>query len=79
MNLQIEINSIKKELDEIQDENLIKTIKSLLNFAKDKKYESGLKPMSITQYRARANASERDIKKGKLKDIEVIEKESDNW
>jgi hypothetical protein len=36
MNLQLEIKTIKKELDEIQDESLIQTIKSLLKFARKK-------------------------------------------
>jgi DNA-binding transcriptional regulator YhcF (GntR family) len=79
MNLQIEINTIKKELEEIQDESLIQTIKSLLKFARKKSYESRLKPMSVKEYRARAEASEKDIKAGRVQDIEALEKESDNW
>jgi DNA-binding transcriptional regulator YhcF (GntR family) len=79
MNIQIEINTIKKELEEIQDESLIQTIKSLLKFARKKNYESTLKPMTIKQYKARAEASEKDIKTGHIKDIETLEKESRNW
>ena len=79
MNIQIEINSIKKELEEIQDESLIQTIKSLLKFARKKSYESKLKPLSIKEYKARAEASEKDIKAGRVKDIETLKKESDKW
>ena len=79
MNIQIEINTIKKELEEIQDESLIQTIKSILKFARKKNYESRLKPMTTKEYRARAVASEKDIKAGRVKDIGTIEKESDNW
>ena len=79
MNIQIEINSIKKELEEIQDESLIQTIKSLLKFARKKRYESKLKPMTLKTYKARAVASEKDIKSGRVKDIDTLEKESENW
>lgn len=79
MNIQIEINTIKKELEEIQDESLIQTIKSILKFARKKSYESRLKPMTTIEYRARAVDSEKDIKAGRIKDIATIEKESDNW
>ncbi len=79
MNLQLEIKTIKKELDEIQDESLIQTIKSLLKFARKKNYESTLKPLSVKAYIKRAEASEKDIKAGRVKEIEMLEKESDNW
>ncbi len=79
MNLQLEINIIKKELEEMQDESLVQTIKSLLKFAHKKTYESTLKPMTTAQYRARATASEKDIKAGRVKDIEALGKESDAW
>ena len=79
MDIQIEIDTIKRELEEIQDESLIQTIKSLLKFARKKTYESRLKPMTIKEYRGRAEASEKDIKAGRVKDIETLEEESDNW
>ena len=79
MKLQAEINTIKRELEEIQDESLIQTIKSLLKFARKKSYESQLKPMTLKEYKRRAQSSEKDIKAGRIKDIEIIEKESENW
>jgi hypothetical protein len=79
MNLQLEINSIKKDLEAMQDENLILAIKNLLKFAHKRDHESTLKPMTLTQYRARAVASEKDIKKGRVKELEALERESDNW
>ena len=79
MDIQIEIDTIKKELEEIQDESLIQAIKSLLKFARKKTFESGLKPLSIKQYKARAEASEKDIKTGRVKDIDILTKEARNW
>jgi hypothetical protein len=79
MNLQLEINILKKELEEIEDESLIQTLKSILKFARKKSYESKLKPMNVKEYLTRAKASEKNIKAGKFKDIETIENESDRW
>ena len=79
MDIQIEIDIIKKELEEIQDESLIQAIKSLLKFARKKNFESGLKPLSIKQYKARAEASEKDIKTGRVKDMDILTKEARNW
>jgi hypothetical protein len=35
--------------------------------------------MSVKAYRKRAEVSEKDIEAGQVKDIEMLEKESDNW
>ncbi len=79
MNIQLEINAIKKELDNIADESLITTIKSILKFARSKNAEIDLRPITIEEYLARAEKSELDIKMGLVQDIETFEKESDNW
>lgn len=79
MNIQLEINSIKNELDAIADENLITTIKSILKFARSKNAKIKLHPFTLEEYLARAEKSELDIKMGLVQDIETFEKESDNW
>ncbi len=79
MNIQLEINSIKNELDAIADENLITTIKSILKFARSKNTKIELHPFTLEEYVARAQQAEIDIQMGLTKDIDVLEKESDNW
>lgn len=79
MNLQAEINLIKAELDSIQDVNIIKKLKEILNTAKIKKYEAGLTPMSEQELIDRTLKSEEQIKAGNYTTIEDLEKESDNW
>lgn len=79
MNIPLEINSIKNELDAIEDENLITTIKSILKFAHSKNAKIELHPFTLEEYVARAQQAEMDIKLGMVKDIDTLEKESDNW
>lgn len=79
MNIQLEIEHLKKELDTVHDESLIKIIKNLLAFARTRSYERKLKPMSIKEYRARADRSEADIRNGKVYTVDRVEKESENW
>ena len=62
MNVAIEIKKIQKELELIQDENLIFSIKSLLGYAKKQKQQTFLEPFSIENYKKRAEQSEEDIK-----------------
>ena len=62
MNVAIEIKKIQKELELVQDENLISSIKSLLVYAKKQEKKSFLKPFSIENYQKRAQQSEDDIK-----------------
>lgn len=73
MNIPLEINAIKKELDAISVENLITTIKSILKFARSKNTKIELHPFTIEEYVARAQQAEMDIKLGLVKDIETLE------
>ena len=50
MNIALEIKKIQNDLENLNDENLIKTIKELLNFAK-KKSNIAFKPFSIEEYK----------------------------
>ena len=79
MNITLEINLIKQELEDIADENLITTIKSILKFARNKNHQSELPQFTIEEYIAKAQQSELDIKTGLVKDFSTLEKESDNW
>jgi hypothetical protein len=69
MDISIEVNKIKRELEDLHDENLIETIKTLLSFARQRIYESGIKPISVEEYKNRALKSEEDIKMGGITDI----------
>jgi hypothetical protein len=79
MNLQLEINAIKKELDDLQDEYLVETIKNVLSMARSTTYSSGVKLLTIEEYRESAERSEKDITEGRIKSIELLEKESEDW
>ena len=79
MDIEAEINKIKHELEELHDENLIAAVKTLLNIARKRSYESQLKPMSIDEYLKRAMVSEEDIKYGRITNVDDIDKESKNW
>ena len=61
MNFSLEINKIKHDLEELHDEKLVETVKTLLDFARKSIYESSLKPMSVEEYKERAFKSENDI------------------
>ena len=72
MNLTQEINKIKHDLEELNDESLIEAVQSLLNFARKRIYESGLKPMSAGELKKRALYSENDIKLGRVSDVDDL-------
>ena len=54
MNISLEINIIKKELEDIADENLIATIKSILKFARTKNHQTELPKFTVEEYISRA-------------------------
>ena len=56
----------------MNDEGLIEAVQSLLNFARKRLYESGLKPMSVEEYKKRALYSNEDIKLGRVTDAEDL-------
>ena len=79
MNISVEIAKIKHDLEELHDENLIEAVKTLLNIARKRLYESQLKPITTDEYLKRAMVSEEDIKYGRVTDIDDLEKESKDW
>lgn len=72
MDISLEIKMIQKELESVQDEHLINSIKSILAFAKSKKNIPTLKPFSVEEYRKRAEISEEDIKMGRFVNIDDL-------
>jgi len=79
MNLQIEKQRLKNELDDINDVRLIKAISELLNYAKQSTEERFLKPFTKQQLMKRALTSEKDIAAGKTTGIKQLRKEVKNW
>lgn len=69
MNISFEINKIKHDLEELHDEKLIETVKTLLDFARKNRFEAGLRPMSVEEYKQRALKSESDIENGRVTDV----------
>lgn len=72
MNVSLEIKKNQKELELIQDENLINSIKSILAYAKKQKENTLFKPFSIEEYKKRAEQSEIDIKMGKFINVDDL-------
>lgn len=72
MNLALEIKKIQKDLEQLKDENLINSIKSLLNFAKKQNSNAVFQKMSVAEYKKRAEQSEEDIKLGRYTNIDDL-------
>lgn len=72
MNVSLEIKKIQKDLELIHDENLINSIKSLLDFAKKQKQIIAFKPFSVDEYKQRAIQSEEDIKMGRFINVDDL-------
>ncbi|HFA49775.1 MAG TPA: hypothetical protein ENJ95_12265 [Bacteroidetes bacterium] len=75
MDIQLEKIKIIQKLAEVDDEQIIKSIKKLLNISDDtdaefiKKYGSHLMPMSDDELKRKALEAERDYRAGKFVDI----------
>jgi hypothetical protein len=72
MNVSLEIKKIQKDLELITDENLINSIKSILEFAKKQNNDTVFKPFSVQEYKKRAEQSEEDIKMGRFINIDDL-------
>ena len=79
MNLIIEKQQIKTEIDLVNDEHLIRAIKEMLSYAKANKEERFLKPFTKQQLIKRALASEKDIKNGRTTSLKNLRKEAKTW
>ena len=63
----------------VSDEKLIASYEEVMRKARVEAYESSMKPMTVSELRERALASEKDIKEGKGIDLDDLEKEMENW
>jgi len=79
MTLQQEKQSLKKELDSINDVQVIKAIKQILQYAKFNRQEEAVKPFTMEEIVKRAKKSEEDIKKGRTINIKSLRKEIRTW
>jgi len=79
MNLTLQKQKIKAEIDEVTDEHLIRAIKELLTYAKTSNEERYLKPFTKQQLVKRALASQKDIESGKTTSLKDLRKEVKKW
>ena len=77
MNLQADIQWIQKELNEVQDPNLIEAFKSLLKYRKKRvvSYSS----IDVEQYNKELDASEKEIEEGNFYTHEQVRKIASQW
>ena len=79
MTLQEEKQLLKKELDGINDLQVIKAIKQILQYAKFNRQEEALKPFTRAELVKRAKKSEDDIKNKRTTSIKSLRKEIRTW
>jgi hypothetical protein len=79
MNLLLEKQHIKNEIDSVNDIHLIKAIKEMLSYAKANQEERFLKPFTQQQLIKRALASEKDIENSKTTSLKNLRKEVKSW
>lgn len=72
MNVALEIKKIQKDLKSVKDENIVNAIKSLLEKSKKQQIESIFAPLSIDEYKNRAEQSQLDIEKGRFVNVDTI-------
>ena len=76
MNIHARKLTLIEYLSRLQNEKMISKLEKLIY---SEAYESNLKPMTLSEFYARADASEKAIKKGQVTSVEDLEKESENW
>jgi hypothetical protein len=75
MNLILEKERIKQEIDQVNDESIILTIEKVLGLIKDTRLE----PLTKEDIIARASKSEDDIKDNRFITLKELENEMKNW
>lgn len=78
MNIQAEKLELITWLAQLQDVNLLEKLKELRQNAERKAYEASLKPMTVDELVARAEASNRAIEAGEYQSIEEALAELDS-
>ena len=79
MNILTEKKQLRKELDEVNDIEVIKAIKQLLQYAKFSREEKALQPFTKAQLVKRAKISESDIKNGRTTELSQLRKQVQKW
>ena len=78
MNIQVKKLELIEWIAQMSDENIINKMNKIretyLTFTKEK-----VKPMSLEEFYASIDKSEKDIKSGKIYSQQEAEKESENW
>ena len=74
MDIQAEKLNLIEELIQLNDKSILKKIKSLLSLASKK-----IKPMTIEEFYAKIEASEKDIEAGNLLTHDELIKEATDW
>ncbi len=75
MNLVLEKQKIKQEIDKLNDESILMSIKKLLGIAAEK----NLSPLTKEDLIARALESEKAISEKRFTSLDELEKEMKNW
>ena len=79
MTLQEERQLLKKELDNIDDLQVIKAIKQILLYAKFNRQDEAIKPFTKAELVKRAKISEDDINNKRTTSVKALRKEIRNW
>ena len=79
MNIQAKKLNLIEKLIELTDTSTIEKIDKLLEKNKTAAYRAKQKPMTGSEYKARLELAEEDLKNGRTQSQEELEKESENW
>jgi hypothetical protein len=75
MNLQAEKLQLIEWLVQLQDAGMVQRLLKVMKDSEIAAYEANLKPMTVEELVARAEESDRDIKAGRVYDIDEVIKE----
>jgi len=77
MNVQLELEKLRliEWLISLQDAKVLEALKRLRQASEVAAYENSLKPMTVEELLARAEASDKAINEGRVSDVETIVEE----
>ncbi len=79
MDIQLRKIHFVQEFLRLDNEQLIAKLEDLLTSEKKKLYEQGLKPYTVEELNAKADAAEEDAKYGRVTKAEELSREIDSW
>ncbi len=79
MSLEARKISFVQEFLKVQNEDIVKSLEKLLHKAQAKANDKRFSPMSIEEFHARIEQSERDIAAGRVISNDDLEKEIQSW